>query len=368
MYHRVLVPESDQHVHRFLWRNMQLTREPSTYIKTVLTFGDKPASAMAQIAPRKTAKEAESRYPEAAQVLKDCVYMDDICESVHDLPTAQRLTDEINKVLSEGGFKNKGCLSNRSLTDSVQKEGEMKPVEALAEEKVLGSVWDNSKDVFSYRVKIDMQEYSEGKPEGEWSLSKRKILSQIALVFDPLGFVAAFLIRAKIGMQSLWEKGYDWDEMLPEADQKWWIDFFKEMKELDEVKFERSLTPSTTVIDHSMPCIFADASQNAFGACVYLRWQLENGNYDVRFVMAKSRVAPLKNMTFPRLELQAAVMATRLLTTVIKELRLQVEQVVFMADSQIVLSWVQSQRKRFKTFVAVKIAEVQSQSDPAQWR
>lgn len=47
MYHRVLVPESEQHVHRFLWRNMQLTREQIAYIKTVLTFGNKPASAMA---------------------------------------------------------------------------------------------------------------------------------------------------------------------------------------------------------------------------------------------------------------------------------------------------------------------------------
>lgn len=104
--------------------------------------------------------------------------MDDNFESVRDLPTAQRLTDEIDKVISEGGFKTKGWLSNRSLTDSVQKEGEMRLLEALAEEKVLGAVWDNSKDVFSYRVKIDLQEYSEGKPEGEWSLSKRMIFSQ----------------------------------------------------------------------------------------------------------------------------------------------------------------------------------------------
>ncbi|XP_030832678.1 uncharacterized protein LOC105444283 [Strongylocentrotus purpuratus] len=246
-----------------------------------------------------------------------------------------------------------------------------------------------SEDEKDEKDEKDLQEYSEVKPE--WSLSKRKILKQIAQVFDSLSFAAAFLIRAKIGIQSLLGKGYDWDEMLPEADQKWWIAFFKEMKELDEVKFERSLTPSTMIINHPMLCRFADASQNAFGACVYLRWQLENGDYDVRFadvsqnafgaciylrwpldngndVMAKSRVAPLKKMTIPRLELQAAVMATRLFTTVMKELRLQVEQVMFMTDSRIVLPWVRRKRKRFKTFVAVRIAEVQSQSDPAQWR
>ena len=49
MYHRVLIPEEDQHVHWFLWKNMQKEREPDVCVKTVLTFGDKPAPAMAQM-------------------------------------------------------------------------------------------------------------------------------------------------------------------------------------------------------------------------------------------------------------------------------------------------------------------------------
>ncbi|XP_041463438.1 uncharacterized protein LOC121414350 [Lytechinus variegatus] len=362
MYHRVLVPESDQHVHRFLWRNMQITRSPDTYIKTVLTFGDKPAPAMAQIALRKTAEEAESRHPEAAQVLKTCVYMDDICESVTDNPEAERLTKEIDQVLAEGGFKVKGWLSNQPLTGNTQEDKEMRLLETMTEEKVLGAVWENSSDMFSYKVKMDRDETDE-----DVSLNKRQILSQIARVFDPLGFVSPFLVRAKIGMQKLWEKGYEWDEKLPEEDQKWWIAFFKEMKELSEVRIARSLTPATAV-NNPILCVFADASQDAFGSCIYLRWQLEGGTYEVRFVVAKSRVAPLKKLTMPRLELQAAVLATRLYTTVKKELRLEIEKVVFMTDSQIVLSWVRSQRKRYKPFIAVRVAEVQSQSDPAQWR
>ena len=75
MYHRIRIPDADQHVHRFLWRNLQTDCKPDVYVKTVLTFGDKPALAMAQIAPRKTADEA-------AQVLKDNTYTDDICHSV----------------------------------------------------------------------------------------------------------------------------------------------------------------------------------------------------------------------------------------------------------------------------------------------
>ena len=69
MYHRVLIPERDQHVHRFLWRNLEIEREPDVYVKTVLTFGDKPAPAMAQTALRKTAEENKNDYPEAAEAL-----------------------------------------------------------------------------------------------------------------------------------------------------------------------------------------------------------------------------------------------------------------------------------------------------------
>ncbi|XP_068735301.1 uncharacterized protein [Montipora capricornis] len=82
MYHRILIPERDQHVHHYLWRNMEPDREPDTYVKTVLTFGDRPAPAMAQIALRKTAQENKASYPEAAEVLMNNTYMDDICESV----------------------------------------------------------------------------------------------------------------------------------------------------------------------------------------------------------------------------------------------------------------------------------------------
>ena len=83
MYHRVLIPEQYLHLHRYLWRNLETDRKPDVYVKTVLTFGDKSAPAMAQIALQKITTEGEKRNPEAAEVLKKNTYMDDICNSVH---------------------------------------------------------------------------------------------------------------------------------------------------------------------------------------------------------------------------------------------------------------------------------------------
>ena len=103
LYHRILIPLEDQRVHRFLWREMKTDREPDTYVKTVLTFRDKPAPAMAQIALRKTAEEGESLSSHAAKTLKNNSYMDDILDSVHTLHEAQDLTTGIDNLLEKGG-------------------------------------------------------------------------------------------------------------------------------------------------------------------------------------------------------------------------------------------------------------------------
>ena len=110
MYHRILIPEQDQHVHRFLWRDLETNREPDVYMKTVPTFGDKPAPAMAQIALRKTAQENCHANQEAANV-----HMDDICHSVDTVQEAQKIATDLDSMLHNGGFKVKEWVSNKTL-------------------------------------------------------------------------------------------------------------------------------------------------------------------------------------------------------------------------------------------------------------
>ena len=100
-YHRIPIPLEDQRVHRFLWREMKTDRELDTCVKTILTFGDKSALAMAPIALRKTAEEGESPHP--AKTLKSNSYMDDILDSVHTVQEAKELTTGIDNVLEKGG-------------------------------------------------------------------------------------------------------------------------------------------------------------------------------------------------------------------------------------------------------------------------
>ena len=118
-------------------------------------------------------------------------------------------------------------------------------------------------------------------------------------------------------------------------------EFFKELEHLNAVEFPRCLTP-LSAIGTPVLCVFADASRKAFGACAYVRWQIENGKFESRFIAAKSRVAPLKELTIPRQELQSAVLASRLAKSILEESRLEFKKIIYFTDSQIVLAWIRS--------------------------
>lgn len=153
-------------------------------MKTVLTFRDKPAPAMAQIALRKTAEEGESLSPHAAKTLKNNSYMDDILDSIHTVQQAQELTTGIDNVLEKGGFKVKEWQSNKGLSNNRDQEGgEVNVLTGSVEDKVLGVVCNITEGSFKFKVK---NEAIEGL--NSTKLTKRSILSQVERIFDPTGF------------------------------------------------------------------------------------------------------------------------------------------------------------------------------------
>lgn len=134
------------------------------------------------------------------------------------------------------------------------------------------------------------------------------------------------------------------------------------MKELDSVSFERCLTVANAV-EPPILCVLADASQQAFGACAYVRQKKDDDPSAVKFVAAKSRVAPIKQLTIPRLELQAAVIASHLAKTIQEESRLQFTDVKFFTDSTITFAWIRNSSRSFKLFVSSTVGEIQSTTE-----
>jgi len=113
---------------------------------------------------------------------------------------------------------------------------------------------------------------------------------------------------------------------------------------------------------------FSDASQQGYGAVSYIRFLDDKDTIHCSFVMEKARTAPLKTVTIPRLELSAAVMASRLDKTLRKEIDIPVDESVFWTDSTCVISYIQNNDNRFHTFVANRIAIIHDATSPSQWR
>ena len=144
MYHTVRTSELDQHTHRFLWRNMDSTREPDTYIIQRVPFGDKLSGTISTIALRKTAEMTHNEYPEAEDIIQNNTYMDNIIESKDNFAMARKLSQDIEKAIVKGGFLVKEWIFSNDI--SKQEETIMVQRPHTSTEKILGIKWSPYED------------------------------------------------------------------------------------------------------------------------------------------------------------------------------------------------------------------------------
>ena len=369
MYNSIHIETLDQHCHRFLWRGLDESIEPEIYVITVVNFGDVPSGTMATVALYKTAEREKENYPEAAKIVLESAYRDDIIDSADDFETVIQLTEDINAMLKTGNFHMKEWIYSFK-ENKEKKEAETVDVTLIEDEhseKVLGMNWVIESDMFKFEVSDKIVEMF-NKPEEEISLSKRKVLSIINGLYDPMGLVVPFTVTGKILMRKLWTTFPDmgWDDQIDGKLKKEWINYFIDMVKLSKVVFPRCSKPKGSVGNPEL-ILFSDASTEAYGACCYLRWNQSDGSYLSRLLLSKSRVAPLKIQSIVRLELCAAVLSKRLRCFVEKYYRIPFKKVIHLLDSQIVQCMLQKESYGFNTFVATRVGEIQESTDPKEW-
>lgn len=221
--------------------------------------------------------------------------------------------------------------------------------------KTLGVLWDVKHDHLCFEVSNDQREPV---------TSKRIMLSQIDKLYDPLGLIAPVITHAKIKMQELWKTGTSWDDPVPPNILGSYEEYQRQLRLINEWSLERSVRMEG--LDRFQLHGFADASEKAFGACIYAR-ATKRDDHRTLLLCAKSRVAPVQTMTIPRLELSSAVLLTKLLTTVKESLRCRVDEIRLWSDSTIALSWIRSSPHLFHTFVANRVSQIQSSSSVEMW-
>jgi hypothetical protein len=370
MYHTVKIEGVDQQTHRFLWRDLE-DRAPDVYVMTSVSFGDRPAGAIAAVALRKTAEMSQEEYPKASETIIKNSYVDDVIGSYDNQEEASGITNQIDEVLSRGGFKMKEWrVSGQTTEKKLEISTNDGKDEKNPKSKVLGIVWNAANDMLEFRAKLNFSpKHRKVRTEPDIKeeeipdripplLTKRLLLSQVNGIYDPLGIASPFTVRAKILLRKLNSPPLDWDDPIPEEERMEWVEFFTDLFDMERVKIARSTKP-ITARGKPVLIIFSDASEDAFGACAYIRWEVDAGRYESRLLLAKSRLAPLKKITIVRLELNAALLSARLREFIISEAKIEFSRTYLLVDSEIVRAMTQKESYGFNTFVAVRVGEIQ---------
>ena len=173
----------------------------------------------------------------------------------------------------------------------------------------------------------------------------------------PLGVLTPYLFLAKCLIQTLWQKGKDWDKPLDPEDKLAWEKWSADLLSLRDILLFRWMSIDSSPDALVQLDLFGDASEKGFGAVCYARYVFSDDRIHVSFVIAKNRVAPLKQLSIPRLELQAALITVCLADTTKRELDLTIADTVFWSDSTTVLRYIMNESRRFHTFVAKRVSE-----------
>ena len=222
--------------------------------------------------------------------------------------------------------------------------------------KVLGLRWNISTDTLTLTQKA--------LSTSDTPITKREILRESSKIHDPLGLIARVSVNAKILMQDIWQLNVDWDEPLEDAMKDRWLKIAEDVQLSSATTLPRCYFNSPSSTATTQLHVFADASPKAYGAVAYL----VHGD-EVSFVMAKTRVAPLKKHTLPRLELMAALVGARLVEFLRNALNTQYTdlEVILWTDSQIVLHWLNS-NKDLQQFVRNRVQEIIHLFAASHWR
>ena len=197
------------------------------------------------------------------------------------------------------------------------------------------------------------------------TFTPRGVLRQLCRLFDPRGQLCPFTIRSRIMFQTTCICGTKWDEPLDDDQVKDWKQWFPEFPNLHEITAARCFTETSNSPLHLHT--FVDASSVAYAAATYARHERSDGTARVTLALAKARPAPIKRKTIPMLELQAAVLGSRLSRTVGEALGVPTSQQHQWTDSMNVLCWIKSPSRKFKVDVGNRISEIQEVTNATNW-
>nr|CAI5835990.1 unnamed protein product [Callosobruchus analis] len=360
MYRQVLVEPEQRALQQILWRE-HASSELRTYQLNTVTYGTASAAYLATRCLQELGKEIRDSNPNLSRIILHDFYVDDMLTGCENFDEALDICKDIASVLKSGCFELRKWQSNSSeLLSTLSMNNNEEHTLKFGERencKTLGLVWMSDRDVLTYNI---------GKFERTDRTTKRILLSHISQVYDPLGLVSPCIIKAKIMLQLLWLEKVEWDETVSQSLHTSWCKLRDDLPSLNELAIPRKVISANAwkIELHG----FSDSSKDAYGGCLYVRSIDKDGSIEVHLLCSKSKVAPLKTISIPRLELCAALVLSRLADKVRKSLNLTFDRCILWSDSSVVLGWLNHSPGALKTFVANRVSEIQTLTSDSQWR
>ncbi|XP_047031145.1 uncharacterized protein LOC124638261 [Helicoverpa zea] len=355
LFRQVNIQSDQRQLQLIMWRDNK--QDPiGIYRLNTVTYGTASAPYLAMRCLRQLAFDCTDE--QVSDKILNSFYCDDFIYSHNNKQELLRLCKNITEVLKAGCFPlrkwsfNFDVSSSDSCTKSLS-------LDKTTQCKTLGLRWCNSSDELNFKTNLNIN-------IDTTQLTKRKVLSIISQVYDPLGLLAPNIIITKILIQQLWLRKIGWDEPVPSDLACSFIKLITSLQHLSEIHVPRHVT--TQHAQQLELHIFTDASQDAYGACAYIRSTCEQTNkVVVRLLCAKSKVAPLKVVSVPRLELCGALVGARLYKKIAASMDLTFERVYFWSDSTIVLGWLRTHPTLLKTFVQNRVCEINDLTTGCVW-
>eukprot|EP00096_Caligus_rogercresseyi_P004325 TRINITY_DN18551_c0_g1_i2.p1 TRINITY_DN18551_c0_g1~~TRINITY_DN18551_c0_g1_i2.p1 ORF type:complete len:575 (+),score=-58.22 TRINITY_DN18551_c0_g1_i2:136-1860(+) len=361
MYSQVALSRSQMDLLRFFWRPTR-NGPIREYRHTRQVFGIASAAHSCISAVQWSASKFKNTHKKAVEVILGDMYVDDLLTGADTLEEARTLVDQLRKINSYGHFELRKWCSNRAsvirhLDDHLLNNQESALI--FEQTKALGYLWNPKSDCISLYIPCDWSKET---------LTKRIVLSESAKCFDPLGIFCPVFFVAKLIFQETWNLKLGWDEELPpELESKWtrWRDDVKKLKDFRVARY--ALRPAS-YHPKVEQCVFGDASKKGYAAVLYIRLIYTDQHIETSLLAAKSKVKPWKEISIPRLELEAALLSARLISHFLEMIPLKVATVRAWTDSAVVFYWIQKEPSTWKTYVANRVQRIQEIIEPSSWK
>ncbi|KRY47859.1 hypothetical protein T03_14133 [Trichinella britovi] len=330
MYLQVGLRIDDRDACRFLWRDCKTDTPPRRYRLTRVCFGLACSSYLALNVLKAHAELNPGENNQTVKLALSNMYVDDLVVSCDGEAEVRDLIHRVPVFLRKGGFHLTRWTCNQvALLDTLPRE-EVSEHGKRELGKTLGIYWGKDEDILTFQPPANST--------ARFHHTKRQMLSLAARMYDPLGYIAPFTGQIKVLPQSLWTAGIDWDTPLSPGVERRWRDWMEQLEMLPKIRIPRAwiLYPVNLVRRIELH-IFGDASQTAYAACAYIRVE------PMDLVISKNRVAPLKQISLPRLELMAALLCARLKGYLDKELTLPIQETFCWSDSRVALAWIKGE-------------------------